>query len=286
MRDYWGYEGKVCVVTGASSGMGKAAAEMLVDLGASVYAIARRDVQIPGLAASIQADLSDRRSIDDAFQRLPDSIDAFFGIAGATGHSCDYITTYATNFLSNQYMAEQYLKKSIPENGSVTFVTSSAGLRWENPIHQQDYLPVVQANDWDKAVQLLLDRGCNSLHGKLAYAPSKRALNYYTTLLATELGQRHIRVNAVLPGSTDTGMTADFVASLGSVERLISYGGLAGRLATPQEMAGPVVFLGSQMASYISGICLVADYALEAQIAMGQKPDSNLPPQGSPSSGF
>lgn len=281
MQDYWGYQGKICVVTGASSGMGKATTEMLVDLGAEVYAIARRDVQVDGLASSIHADISDRTSIDEAFQHLPGSIDAFFGVAGATGHSCDYITTYATNFLSNQYMAERYLKGRIPENGSITFVTSSAGLRWENPIHQQDYLPVVQANDWDKAVQLLLDRGCSSLHGKLAYAPSKKALNYYTTMLATELGHRHVRVNAVLPGSTDTSMTADFVSSLGSVEKLITYGGLANRLATPQEMAAPIVFLGSQMASYISGICLVADYALEAQIALGQRPDPNLPMQSS-----
>lgn len=281
MRDYWGYQGKICVVTGASSGMGKATTEMLVDLGATVYAIARRDVQIDGLAGSIHADISDRASIDAAFQRIPGSIDAFFGVAGTTGHSCDYITTYATNFLSNQYMAERYLKERIAENGSITFVTSSAGLRWENPIHQQDYLPVVQANDWDKAVQLLLDRGCNSLHGKLAYAPSKKALNYYATLLATELGCRHIRVNAVLPGSTDTGMTADFISSLGSVEKLITYGGLANRLATPHEMAAPIVFLGSQMASYISGICLVADYALGAQISLGQRPDPNLPMQGS-----
>lgn len=62
MRDYWGYQGKICVVTGASSGMGKATTEMLVDLGATVYAIARRDVQIDGLAGSIHADISDRAS--------------------------------------------------------------------------------------------------------------------------------------------------------------------------------------------------------------------------------
>ena len=39
MRDYWGYAGKVCVVTGVSSGMGKATAEMLLDLGAEVYGL-------------------------------------------------------------------------------------------------------------------------------------------------------------------------------------------------------------------------------------------------------
>ena len=44
MQDYWGYKGKKCVVTGGSSGMGRAAAEMLVDLGAEVYGLDVRRV--------------------------------------------------------------------------------------------------------------------------------------------------------------------------------------------------------------------------------------------------
>ena len=48
MKDYLGYTGKVCVVTGAASGMGKATAEMLVDLGARVYALDWAEVKVEG----------------------------------------------------------------------------------------------------------------------------------------------------------------------------------------------------------------------------------------------
>ena len=58
MRDYWGYQGKVCVITGAASGMAQAAARMLVDLGASVYALDVNHVAVAGLQAFIKTDLS------------------------------------------------------------------------------------------------------------------------------------------------------------------------------------------------------------------------------------
>ena len=51
MKDYLGYTGKVCVVTGAASGMGKATAEMLVDLGAMVYALDWAEVKVEGITA-------------------------------------------------------------------------------------------------------------------------------------------------------------------------------------------------------------------------------------------
>jgi NAD(P)-dependent dehydrogenase (short-subunit alcohol dehydrogenase family) len=57
MRDYFGYEEKVCVITGAASGIGKAATEMLVDLGAKVYALDRTEVTTPGIAGFVEVDL-------------------------------------------------------------------------------------------------------------------------------------------------------------------------------------------------------------------------------------
>ena len=58
MKDYLGYKDKVCVVTGAASGMGRAAAEMLVDLGAKVYALDWVEAKVEGLAKYIHTDLS------------------------------------------------------------------------------------------------------------------------------------------------------------------------------------------------------------------------------------
>ena len=56
MLDYFGYKNKICVVTGAASGMGKAATEMLVDLGAKVYALDYNDVDVKGIEKFIQVD--------------------------------------------------------------------------------------------------------------------------------------------------------------------------------------------------------------------------------------
>ena len=130
--------------------------------------------------------------------------------------------------------------------------------------------------DWDETIRLIEEKGLKRELGKWAYPVAKRALNYFSAQLADELAGRKIRVNVLLPGSTDTGMTDDFVQSLGSMERLVQYTG-GGRLATPEEMAAPIVFLGSEMASYISGVDLVVDYALNAGMLTGRKPDMYLP---------
>lgn len=71
MKDYLGYTGKVCVVTGAASGMGKATAEMLVDLGAMVYALDWAEVKVEGITAYLHTDLSKKESIDAAFAQIP-----------------------------------------------------------------------------------------------------------------------------------------------------------------------------------------------------------------------
>lgn len=82
MKDYFGYQDQVVVVTGAASGMGKATAEMLVDLGAKVYALDWQKVEVEGIEKQIQVDLSQKESIDQAFMNIPEHIHSFFGIAG------------------------------------------------------------------------------------------------------------------------------------------------------------------------------------------------------------
>lgn len=77
MKDYFGLAGTTCVVTGAATGMGKAAATMLVDLGAEVYAMDVNPVEIEGLAASITVNLAEKDSIDAAFAQVPEHVHAF-----------------------------------------------------------------------------------------------------------------------------------------------------------------------------------------------------------------
>ena len=93
------YQNKVCVVTGAASGIGKALCEKLVALGAQVYALDRNKADIEGLSAFVETDLSDKGSIDAAFGVLPQVIDRFFGVAGLSGARTSYWLTFTVNFI-------------------------------------------------------------------------------------------------------------------------------------------------------------------------------------------
>jgi 3-oxoacyl-[acyl-carrier protein] reductase len=87
--------------------------------------------------------------------------------------------------------------------------------------------------------------------GYSAYAASKAALNALTKSLATELGPRGIRVNAVAPGWVRTDMTADALPGDGLPEPIP-----LGRVGEPPDVADPVVFLCSDLARYLTGVVL------------------------------
>ena len=97
------YQNKVCVVTGAASGIGKALCEKLVALGAQVYALDRNKADIEGLSAFVETDLSDKGSIDAAFGVLPQVIDRFFGVAGLSGARTSYWLTFTVNSVRRQH---------------------------------------------------------------------------------------------------------------------------------------------------------------------------------------
>lgn len=271
MKDYFGYEGKICVVTGASSGMGKAAANILVDLGAKVYAIARRKCEVDGLVSSIQADLSKKEEIDVAFRRIPEHIDCFFGVAGLSGSRSDYMTTFNVNYTANRYITENYLKARMQEGGSILFVTSTSGVAWHENYREAE--KILSTGDWQDVQEGMAKLVQPGTPAQVAYLLSKRAANAYACSLAVELGERHIRVNAVMPGSTDTGMKDEFAMMAGGLENMIRFAGKAGRLATPDEVAMPIVFLNSDMAGFISGEELIVDFCDNAMKKMSLKPE-------------
>ena len=220
MKDYLGYTGKVCVVTGAASGMGKATAEMLVDLGAMVYALDWAEVKVEGITAYLHTDLSKKESIDAAFAQIPDHIDCYFGIAGVSGLGTDFLTTTKIDLISNKYISECILTARMTEGGAIAYMTSTAGIGWEQEGNKRHYLPVVEAEGWDGAVAALEKTPLIHLPGNLGYSFSKLAMNYLVAKQQALFAARKIRVNAVLPGSTDTGLKGDFLKLTGSEERL------------------------------------------------------------------
>lgn len=274
MKDYFGYKDKICVVTGAASGMGKSVTEMLVDLEAKVYALDWNEVKVPGIENFIQVDLSDKKSIDDAFCHLPNKIDSFFGIAGVSGIKTDFNTTVTIDFIANKYISEHYLTKMMAKGSSIAFITSTGGLGWERECNKNEYMPLIEANTWDETITALESMNLNNLPGNLGYSLSKLAMNYYIEHLQSIFATKLIRVNGVLPGSTESGMTDEFSVAAGGADNLLKYTGFAGRLANSSEMAEPVVFLNSNMASYISGALLAVDYGSAGLIQAGLQQDA------------
>lgn len=276
MKDYFGLKDKVCVVTGSSNGMGKATAEMLIDLGAKVYAVSRRKTGIEGLAGDIVCDLAVKEEIDNAFAQIPDKIDRYFGIAGVSGLHHDLLTTFKINFVSNKYITEEYLEHRLADGGAIVFCTSSGGLGWELPQCKEEYIGLMDKVGWDETIKevMRMGEGCEWLPGPMYYGVSKRALNYYVAHIIERFAKRRIRVNAILPMGTDTGLKADFAAMAGDEESMIENGtGLAKRLSLPREMAEPMVFLASDMASFLDGVLLSADFGMKIMIDAGMEPN-------------
>lgn len=262
------FKDKTCVVTGCSSGMGKALCETLVKLEAKVYGLDRNSTDTVGVTF-IETDLSKKESIDEAFKKIPTSIDNFFGVAGLSGAKTSWHVTFTVNFIANKYITEEYLEKRMVKGSSITYVTSTGGLMWEK--WEKEYKKVITAKSWEE-MEAFMNKTCpNDGVGIMAYSLSKRAMNYYTNYEAVKLASKGIRVNSVLPGSTDTGMKQEFEKMAGGEESLLKENGDIGRLATPSEMADPILFLGSNMARFVSGQLLIVDFGNNSQIILGYK---------------
>ena len=271
MKDYMNYQNKVCVVTGASSGMGKATVEILVDLGAEVYALDLNECPVKGIEKYIPTHLANKDSIEKAFYNIPEHIDCFFGIAGLSGAKTDYMTTFNVNYTANVFIAETYLKERMSDGGSILFVTSTAGVAWRE--NREECNQVFGIKDWDTIQRKMSQIIPQGTPAQMAYMYSKRLANAYCCQLSVELGTRHIRVNAILPGSTDTGMKDEFAKMAGGLDNMIKFAGLAGRLATSQEMGEPIVFLNSDMATFISGEEIIIDFCDNAMKKLNLKPE-------------
>ena len=271
MKDYYGYKNKICIVTGAASGIGKATVELLIDLNAEVYALDINRIELPGIKKFIEVDLNNKESIDKAMQEVPSHIDSFFGVAGLSGATTNYYKTFTVNYIANKYITEEYLKKRMSYGGTIAYVTSTGGLYWDK--YKDEFEKFTNAKTWNEMIDILHNQAKEDTLGIMAYPLSKRALNYYMAKLAIELGPKKIRVNSLLPGSTNTGMKKEFEAEAGGMESLIAETGTAQRLATPEEIAKPLIFLNSDMASFITGLPLIVDSGANTMVILKQKKD-------------
>ena len=142
----------------------------------------------------------------------------------------------------------------------------------EKEENKKYYIDAILASGWNATVEAIMKTGFQYLPGTLGYPYSKLAMNYYTAYLQKSFASKKIRVNAVLPGSTDTGMKSEFTEMAHGEEGLLLHCGYANRLAYSKEMAGPIVFLNSEMATYASGVLMEVDYGNTVEERANIKP--------------
>ena len=266
LKKLFGFEGKTVVITGAASGMAKSATELLLELGANIYAIDINSIDLP-VKKAYQADLSKKEEIDHVIDDLPDKIDALFLCHGIAAFPGNELLVQKVNFYSQKYMTEQLLSR-ISDHGSVTFISSVGGFGW-----QQVYTKAVELINvptWEEAMKWYDD------HPDLiqsAYVFAKQCLLSYVTYkcMSHEFISRKIRINAINPGDTTTGLTDDFTRSTSPngdalegakmIENIFlkSWNGYA---ADAKDMGYPLVVIGSDICSYMSGQLIYIDYGL------------------------
>ncbi len=265
MTSPFDYTGRIVLVTGAATGMGAETAALLVDAGAEVHALDIAEVTSP-VAGSQRVDLGDPTSIDGVLDALPERINAVMNCAGIPGGTrFDAHTVMRVNFLGLRHLTEAIFDR-IPSGGSVTSIASLAGGGWTN--HVTELTELLATGDF-RAAEAWLD-GRDDLIGD-GYGFSKECVQYWTMWRSVTAIKSGVRINSICPGVTDTAIMADFRQAMGdNAIKMTAEAGI-GRLATADEMAPAMAFLGSEgAASYVNGVNLDIDGGFMAAMTTGQ----------------
>ena len=240
-----GLAGRVAIVTGAASGIGKSAAEILAAAGARVIAC---DVNSDGLRKTVAGlagsghqaeivDIADIGACDRLVARtaaLADRLDILLNVAAVLKRiDVEQVDEAEWDRLMNVNLRSQY------------FLCRAAG-------------EAMKPRRWGRIVNVSSGAGLvGGFFGATAYAVTKAGIMTMTKSFAKDLGPHGITVNTLSPGAIDTPMqrTGMTPATLEAARARIPLG----RMGLPAECARAAVFLASELASYVTGHILAAD---------------------------
>ena len=239
--------GKVAIVTGASKGIGAAIAKGMAKAGANVvvnYASDRSGAEkavaaitaAGGKAVAVKADVSKSADVKELFEQTIRTFGRLDILVNNAGVYCfepieavteeEFHRIYNTNVLGAILTMQEAIKHFAPEGGAIINI-ATAGVSSTLPMSS-------------------------------VYTSSKSALVALSSVLAKELGPRNIRVNVVAPGATETEGAHAIGVLGGPMVKQLADGTPLGRLGQPEDMVGPVVFLASSDAHWVTGEVLFA----------------------------
>jgi NAD(P)-dependent dehydrogenase (short-subunit alcohol dehydrogenase family) len=241
---------KIALVTGASSGIGKAIAKIFIQEGANTVlcdldaengkkVAEELEKKGEGSASFIECDVSDRNSVESLFKKIDDEhgrIDVACNNAGIEGqnapvHECSYenwdkVIDVNLNGVFN-CMREALKRMHAQGSGSIVNISSVAGLV--------------------------------GAAGLSPYDASKHALLGLTKSAALDYGSKGIRVNAVCPGPVRTEMIERIIEENPQIGEMIESNTPNGRIGEPEEVAEAVLWLSSERSSLVTGHAMATD---------------------------
>ena len=239
MNATFDFSGRSVLVTGASSGIGRATVEALCASGASVVAAARNVNELARLAEEtgcepMMLDVSDESAIDDALG----SLDAFDGLVNCAGIAL--------------------LERAVDTTGASFDHVMGVNARGAVLVAKHVARGMIDAKRAGSIVNVSSQAALVALDDHLSYSASKAALDAVTRALCIELGPYGIRVNSVNPTVTLTPMAVQAWSDPAKRDPALKAIPLH-RFAESAEVAAPIMFLLSDAASMISGVCLPID---------------------------
>lgn len=240
----YSFDGRIVLITGAGSGMGRAIAQGFLANGARVVVAGRRFEPLtetitgfgPDRALAVTADVSDRSSVEALVTR---TIDAFGGIDIVVSNAAIYESGDVVDLPEDRWRAIF----DVNVDGLYHLVAASA-----------NHLVASGGN----LVAISSVSGSFGDWGQAAYNATKHAVDGLIRSLALDYGERGVRFNAVAPAFTITDMTENVWGGEADLTAFTNRIAL-GRPGRPEDVVGAVLFLASPDAAYITGAILPVD---------------------------
>ena len=238
--------GKTALVTGGTAGIGLATAQRFAAEGAHVFIVGRRQAQLDEAVASIGSGATGIRGDIT----VPADLDRIFETIAARGKGLDVLFTNAGGGEFG------HLGEITPKHVADTFDRNVGGTVFT----VQKALPVL-----NPGASIVLSGSSAASNGTPAfsvYAASKAAIRSFGRTWAAELADQGIRVNTLVPGTTETpglvGLAPDAAAAAAMLEGMAA-GIPLGRVGRPEEIANAALFLASDQSSFMTGGEIVVD---------------------------